>query len=416
LRRRVEQGRSVWQLKLPRSNGRLELEADGGPVPPDDLTAPLASVLSSRPLEPLVTLRTRRQPFSVRAGDRELAEIVLDEVDIVAGTHAEHAFSELEVERREAEADELRALVKQLEAAGARPARSATKLERVLGAPAPAAPAEGPVAVLAAAFAAQLASLHAHDPGARLGGDPEDVHQLRVATRRARAYLRVGRPLLDQTWSEPLRAELGWLGRALGPVRDLDVLLDHLRSEAAALGAEDESAAAPLLAKLEGERESLQAGVLEALGSDRYRALLSSLEEASRTPHALGDDELPSLEELAAAEARKLRKRARRIRPDSPDEELHVVRIRAKRVRYAAELLGAKPVVDRAKVVQDVLGEHQDAVVAEERLRALARGSRGRAGLAAGRLVERQHERRRAARAAFPKAWRRLERELESLR
>jgi len=249
-----------------------------------------------------------------------------------------------------------------------------------------------------------------------MGDDPEDVHQLRVATRRARAYLRVARPLLDETWSEPLREELGWLGRSLGPVRDLDVLLDRLRSDTAALGEADSVAVAPLLAKLEAQRESLQADVLDALGSDRYRVLLAALEEASRTPHAVAVDDPPSLEELAAVEAAKLRKLARRIEPDSPDTELHVVRIRAKRVRYAGELLGEKKIVECAKGVQDVLGEHQDAVVAEERLRILVRGARGAAGLAAGRLVERQHERRRVARAGFPKAWRRLERELESLR
>ncbi len=416
LRRRVERGRSVWQLKLPRSNGRLELEADGGPVPPDELLAPLVAVLASRPLEALVTLRTRRQPFSVRDGDRELAELVLDDVSIVDGARSERAFSELEVERRQAGPDELLALVKRLKGAGARRARSATKLDRVLGVPAAPAPAEGTLGVLAAAFAAQLAALHTHDPGAHMGDDPEDVHQLRVATRRARAYLRVAGPLLDPAWSEPLREELGWLGRSLGPARDLDVLLDHLRSDAAALGEADESGVAPLLAKLETQRERLQADVLASLSSDRYRELLDALEGASRTPHAVAVDDPPSLEQLAVAEARKLRKRARRIEPDSGDEVLHVVRIRAKRMRYAAELLGEKGIVACAKGVQDVLGEHQDAVVAEERLRALARGARGTAGLAAGRLVERQHERRRAARAGFPKAWRRLERELESLR
>jgi CHAD domain-containing protein len=416
LRRRVERGRSTWQLRLPRSTGRLELEADGGPTPPDELIEPLAAVLAARPLLPLVTLRTRRTPFSVRDGDRELAELVLDEIAIVDGGRTKAAFSELEVERRDGEPEELRALVERLEEAGARPARSGTKLERVLGKPDAPAVAEGSIAILAAAFAAQLAALHAHDPGARLGGDPEDVHQLRVATRRARAYLRVARPLLDQSWSEPLREELGWFGRHLGPVRDLDVLVEHLRGDAATLGADDEAAALPLVAELEADRESLQDDVLETLRSDRYRALLDALEEASLRPHGAASDDAPTFAELAAEEARKLRKRARRIAPDSSDDELHAVRIAAKRVRYAAELLGAKDVVACTKEVQDVLGEHQDAVVAETRLRELAGHAGGPAALAAGRLVERQHERRRVARAAFPKAWRRLERELKALR
>ena len=52
---------------------------------------------------------------------------------------------------------------------------------------------------------------------------------MRVATRRLRAFLKVAAPLLDETWSEPLREELAWLGGALGPARDLDVLEAHLR-------------------------------------------------------------------------------------------------------------------------------------------------------------------------------------------
>ena len=63
-----------------------------------------------------------------------------------------------------------------------------------------------------------------------------------------------------------------------------------------------------------------------------------------------------------------------------------------------------------AKRVQDVLGAHQDAVVAEERIRGLLGQTRSAAAhLAAGRLVERERARRREARAAFPRAWARLE-------
>ncbi len=65
----------------------------------------------------------------------------------------------------------------------------------------------------------------------------------------------------------------------------------------------------------------------------------------------------------------------------------------------------------RAKSFQDVVGDHQDAVVAEERLRALVPelGS-GEAVFAAGRVVERQRRRRVEARAALPGAWAKLER------
>ena len=56
---------------------------------------------------------------------------------------------------------------------------------------------------------------------------------MRVAIRRMRAALKAARSLLDRTWADELRAELGWLGRALGPVRDADVLIERIRNQAA---------------------------------------------------------------------------------------------------------------------------------------------------------------------------------------
>jgi CHAD domain-containing protein len=65
--------------------------------------------------------------------------------------------------------------------------------------------------------------------------------------------------------------------------------------------------------------------------------------------------------------------------------------------------------VRRAKVLQDVLGEHQDAVVSEERLRTLAAAAPADQALAAGRLVDREQARHADARAAWTAAWRKLE-------
>jgi CHAD domain-containing protein len=85
-----------------------------------------------------------------------------------------------------------------------------------------------------------------------------------------------------------------------------------------------------------------------------------------------------------------------------------------KRARYAAELGetvlgdGGAAFVRRSKALQDVLGEHQDATVAEERLRTLTASAPAEAAFVAGRLVEREEARRRAARAAWPDAWKRL--------
>jgi CHAD domain-containing protein len=118
---------------------------------------------------------------------------------------------------------------------------------------------------------------------------------------------------------------------------------------------------------------------------------------------------------VAARELRRLRKAVAALPNDPSDDELHAIRIRGKRARYAAELAAdagtkrAAAVVERAKTLQDVIGSHQDAVVAEEKLRELLDGHGGRTALAAGRVIERQRERKREARREFPKVWRRLE-------
>jgi CHAD domain-containing protein len=105
------------------------------------------------------------------------------------------------------------------------------------------------------------------------------------------------------------------------------------------------------------------------------------------------------------------------LRTDSNDDDLHAVRLRVKRARYAAQL--AQPIVGRpaerfvarTKKPQDILGEYQDAVVAEGRLRSLVDDDRSsRVGLLARRLVERQRARRQAAQMDFFMQWPKLER------
>jgi CHAD domain-containing protein len=259
----------------------------------------------------------------------------------------------------------------------------------------------------------QYAQILLHDPGVRLDLDPEDVHRLRVAVRRARAVLRAARPLLDPEWSEPLRAELKWLGGSLGRRRDLDVLVAHLEREIERLEQPEREAAAALVESLEQERATAQAVALDALRSQRYYRLLDALEAAARGPRVRRGD--VSLRKLAKREYRRLSSIAEGLGPGSSDDELHRARIAGKRARYTAELAEvevgkpARRFIERAKEFQDVLGAHQDAIVAEARLRGLLAESPGSgAAFAAGRLVERERERRRTARAALPKAWRSL--------
>jgi CHAD domain-containing protein len=426
LRHRVERGRGAWQLKLPRGDDRLELEFEGGGrAVPAEVTALLTAHLRGAKPVPVARLRTHRAGVLVRSGGRALAEVVADEVAVFEGRRITRRFEELEVELVDGTVSDLRGIIRQLRRAGAVEADLRPKLFQALDLPPPEAdarpPREAPAGDhVAAALQAQYRAIVRHDPGTRLGRDSEELHQMRVATRRMRAILRAARPLLDAEWVAELRAELGWLGRALGPVRDLDVLVEHLRADAGALGDDDEGAFLTLIPKLEAERAADRDALLAAMAGSRYLALVDRLDAETKAPPAARGDR--TLRDLAAREFRRLRKAMRALGAEPPDDELHAARIAVKRARYAAELAersvgrGATAVIRDAKVLQDVLGHHQDAAVAEGRIRALV-GPRApaRQAIAAGRVIERQHERRRAARAAYRKAWRDLKRRADGV-
>jgi CHAD domain-containing protein len=417
LRRRVESGKGRWQLKLPYEAARLELQLPGGPAgPPAPLREILAGVLHRGELTQIARLRTRRESMVVAGFPEPLAEIALDEVTVLDGRRVTARFTELEVELLGGGENDLKRLERQLRDAGALDGDGRPKILRALdfnrdaGAPSDSASAAEHVQAM---LAAQYWKLLGHDPGLRVADEPEDVHQVRVAARRLRAVLRAARPLLVEEWAETLRDELRWLGQLLSPVRDLDVLLAYLRGEAASLQPDDAKAFRRALGVLERERAAARAAMLEGIRSERYLALLDTLAQGLESLPTTGED--LSLTDVAAAEFAKLRKAVKALPSDPTDADLHAVRIRGKRARYAAEL--AVPVggrsavrfVDRAKAFQDLVGEHQDAVVAEERLHALAGKVGARGAFAAGRIAERQGERRRRVRAGFRKEWSRLE-------
>lgn len=225
-----------------------------------------------------------------------------------------------------------------------------------------------------------------HELGARADLDPEHVHQLRVTVRRLRALVR-GNKAVDR--------ELRWFGRSLGAVRDLDVLLGRLTDRLAGFAPDDAAAAAPLLAVLRAERVEARALMLAVLNSDRYRALLDTVPTVTTT----------SLVDSSAAKAyRVVRDAVDALGDYPPDEALHALRVKGKRLRYAAELTdGLGPVAKAAKELQTLLGEHQDASVAEETVRRLVRTTDDpAAAFVAGRLVQAEQERKQWCRARLP--------------
>lgn len=219
---------------------------------------------------------------------------------------------------------------------------------------------------------AQADALATLEPEVRADA-PDAVHQMRVAARTLRANLRTFQDVLPgEKKRTALIEELGWLGDALGPAREAEVLAAQV------LGLLErtppEYILGPVRARVEAvfalERESALGLVTEALDSPRHRELLKDLDAyfASLKP-----DKHPDLSRLHRRVRRRMR--AALTMPPGPERDtaMHEARKAARRARYAADALGlsAKPV----KALQDVLGEEHDRVVAATALTDLAAGA-----------------------------------------
>ena len=225
----------------------------------------------------------------------------------------------------------------------------------------------------------QLAAWMQHEPGARLGSDPEDLHQLRIAVRRMDAVLGLFRDELPPALVRA-RKNAKAMQRTLGAARDLDVQLQQLARYCDELDEPERAAALPLRQRLETERERARTRMLRALDSETTRHWLETLERGSvdMTPALDAAPAQTVMPDLLQRRFRRLRKAVRRLRQGAPMEDYHRVRRRAKQLRYAiecgTELFGkpAQEVLKALRRMQTRLGENQDAYVAKSRLAALA--------------------------------------------
>ncbi len=263
--------------------------------------------------------------------------------------------------------------------------------------------------------------LLARDAEVRAGDDMEALHQMRVATRRLRAGLRLFQHVVPAD-ADALRAELKWLANSLGAVRDLDVQLESLRNAAEDVHAQPE-ALAPLVAWFTERHVSARQALVECMDSERFSAVLSLLVALVSTPAATSGAPADAAEtvvpELLRSHRRRFRKAARGLDSRSPAPNLHRARIRAKQLRYSLEFterLYDKPsrsLIRRAVQVQDALGAIQDAVAMDERLHAVSQAGSElppASMFLAGQLARGFAERQQAARAEVPWALKRLSR------
>ena len=425
LRRRTGGTDAGWHLKLPPESSpdtsagadtdsapqqRRELhEPLGQPdVVPDRLMAHLRAYLRGDSVAPVVRLETERTTYPLYAEDgTHLADLLDDLVnaELLAagdGPGSTQHWREWELELVHGSPDLFSAAAAVLAEAGAKPSEHRSKLARALAA----APGQGATdiavpavpepdrkspaaAVVTAYLAEQIQEILVHDAGVRLE-EPEAVHDMRSAARRARSALSAYRRLYDAVTVRRLRDELRLLGRLLGEPRDAQVMLDRLRGHMEDLPAED--AAAARKGRLEKELgDTLDAGyrkLQRALLSERYYRLLDDLESFRDHP-PVRPDGASSGRKIAGKAVNKAAKRLRRshrgamdARRGAPHETaLHQVRKNAKKLRHVAE--SARPVHGKraAKVAkaahrqQQALGDLHDSVIARDLLAGCAAAS-----------------------------------------
>ncbi len=423
-------------------------------LPEGALGLQLSALVAGRPLVPILITHVQRRRFHLLPSlpsevvdelEEPVAELALDRVRLVApqgGHGAVATYCEAEIELLHGARRDVAELAQLLQDQFGLTASSDSKFARglmllygpaLLGSREPGLPGTTDTVEAAACkvVAVHLRRLRQHDPGARLGEDPEALHDMRVAVRRLRAAVRIFEAGIPARSRDHLAGELQWLGHALGGVRDLDVQLERLTRpdpNRGAAGAGPGAALADLEEYLQAERAQRRTAMLAVLSSSRYFRLLVRLErftlQSPRRPRTAGRELVVVAGRRALQHAvTRLLRRGDNIAASGATptvEDLHALRIRAKRLRYLLEFLcelTGKPgrrFVKRLVRLQDLLGAHQDAVVATDWTRRYAE-SRGAQSdsetlLALGMLIG--HEQRIAAeaRADFHKTWRRFAR------
>lgn len=222
-----------------------------------------------------------------------------------------------------------------------------------------------------------------HEKGTRAGTDPEELHDMRVATRRMRAALRVFDGHIDARALKPFGKMLRRTGRALGAVRDLDVFRDKARHYLDRLPASGQSELDPLLSAWQTEHDKAREDLLAFLDSDLYAGFKEHFGEFLHRP---GAGALPIVSEKDEPRPHRVRhvlpgllfQKLAQVRAydewlsgaDAALTRYHQLRIACKRLRYTVEffqgVLGpeAQSLIAVIRRLQDHLGNLQDAVIA----------------------------------------------------
>ena len=386
--------------------------------PVSDARSLVLELAGDAPLLELVTVRQLRRRRELRDGDTRV-ELTLDAVEVVVRGEVVDRFAELEVELLKGDEARLTALDGVLRADPGLSPSTLSKLESALAAvsrkgasdgigpdiePVPStsdelqedlveAPGEstglptiktpGVTADDHVAEAARkvlrfhLARMLAREAGTREGTNNEELHAMRVATRRQRAAWRVFGDAFRRGRTKRYRSGLREIASRLGAVRDLDVLLDAADLYRADLPKVDQRSLEPLLGTWRQHRDDARVLLTRELDSDGYRRWVDDYRDFVRTEGAavipVGPVEPHRVRDTAPSRIWAAYEHVRgyeAVLRWADVETLHELRIAGKWLRYTIEFVreplgpDATPLITRVVALQDHLGLMNDANVA----------------------------------------------------
>jgi triphosphatase len=434
-------------LRREELEGPATSELDARAWPDSAARELLLDLIGDAELVPLFQVRQRRQVRELRDGNGARAEISVDHGDVRRGRRHAGTFDALEVEARAGDAETaiLEPLAKLVEGSGLATPDARSKLEiattiiealddadvghRAYSA-LPKTPGVQAEDTLAEAgrkvLRLHLRRMLAMEAGTRSGADPEDLHKMRVATRRMRAAWRVFDGAYQPSRQRRYVAELKEVAAALGAVRDLDVQIDGLQDYRKGLPESGAGAMEPLIDAWKERRDQARSALVELLDSNGYGHFVDDYREFTDAVGSGVKEPKPNEPSLVReAAGGRIWQAYEHVRAHdaalqwADAEGLHALRIDGKRLRYTLEFFReALPrlQVDRliATVVelQDLLGEHNDADVASRAAREflVAQGSRlpEASRQAIGHYVDSRTAEMARLRRRVPALWRRM--------
>jgi len=356
-RRYVQTIKAADEGLFDRNEWETELKASKPDFAAAQRTAlePLLTKKVRRQLRPVFETKVRRTTYPLKVKQSEI-EVTLDRGKIGTADHSK-SVCEIEIESKGGDRAELFKLARTIARATSAELAVKSKAQRgyeLLDGDESAAIKAEPVKLTpdiatADAFRIIAAScvkqVIANKP-ALLSGNPDGVHQMRVGLRRLRAAISLFADILEGPETNEIKSELRWLTAELGPAREFEVFVKRVveparRHHARLMGMRR------LSDDLAEQRRSSEERARNAVQSERFRQLSLRL----ATWLEIGDWRHPRTDLLrergdtpvAISAAEQLRRRSKKIRKRGrllaklDQRGRHRLRIRAKKLRYAAE-------------------------------------------------------------------------------